>query len=231
MQSYKKTNSNPKVSEAYKPKIDFKMKIESKHIAFNKLINKNEDDKSDKKKLLNAFAKKPIIATPIPIIQERSEKTKQDSYTYDLDEVLKNTDIKTHLKDKDKKPDTSKTPLLNIEKVNNDQNSKIEKKEKSPEKIDNVDAKAKSMHDIIIDNEKFSSFDEAILASVKRKNRNNLMSYLKTDFDNFTSFTSKLPIEMTLSKKFKDKYDDEDPDLQPAYKHKKKKKNDSIKQS
>ncbi len=200
-----------------------------------KLMNmgKKEDNIKQKKNFLNAFAKNPK-STQANVIEEKSEKTKHDSYTYDLDEVLKNSDIISAIKsEKDK--NTREKEKENLSRHNSNPKldpkldhrfsvpaegkieGKIEGKNKSAEEILSAH-KNKSMENL---NEKeFNPHLSDNNINLKkdlltRKIRNNLEGFVNSHL----SYNSKVGNNLTLYKNIDDDTGVYDENIFPAFRH------------
>jgi len=246
----KKLSRSPIIQSLKRSKIhdrpDPKKVIETNKDVFTKLMNKDKNEDIKKKQnLLGAFGKKPEKTSKNNIvnqvIEEQSEKTKHDSYTYDLDEVLKNSDIKNSLHPTSKGETKKKETNIDYDKDNNKEFNNFDVKTVNndlitPEtKISNItkhtsEIKSKSMQNIERkfeqENNSFNDLggddDIKLDLGVKRKHRHDLNEFV----NNFSSFShiGKSGMELSILKK----YQGEDQDILPAFKHSRKR-NDSFK--
>jgi hypothetical protein len=159
-------------------------------------INNVTDLKNPKKELLNKFAKKPIVA-PDVVIEEKSEMTKHDSYTYDLDLILQ---------------------------VNNKEFGEIKKTNSNTYNKDIEAIKSNSMSNFGNRFEDINLDDESVKLDLglKRTFRNDLKHFVH-DHSSF-SHIEKVKSEYSLNKT-KNKLengDDDDETIKPAFKHAKK---------
>lgn len=163
------------------------------------IANKKTELKN-KQNLLNTFGKKQPTKIEANVIEEKIEKTKHDSYTYDLDEVLKNADIMNELnKSKKENNNTSSVTKKTTEKLPSDELKFVSCKEFNGFEFEK--------------NSQSGSSDEVKLGQgVKRNQRNNLLNFVSKH----VSFTDvEKQKELTLNKRF----NQEDHDIFPAFRH------------